>query len=92
MKLAVTGCNGSIGSRVVLTALAQGHNVLGIDSAKAPAVLTQLPEEQTARFVFHEADLRDYEVATRLLQGCEGVVHLAAMRTPGDYHVDTHNT
>ncbi len=92
MKLAVTGCNGSVGSRVVLAALAQGHTVLGIDSAKVPDVLTQLPEEQAARFAFHEANLRDYQVATMLLRGCEGVVHLAAMRTPGDYHVDTHNT
>ena len=93
MKLAVTGCNGSVGSRVVLAALSQGHTVLGIDSAaKAPDILTQLPGEQAARFAFHEADLRDYEVAMRLLRGCEGVVHLAAIRSPGDYHVDTHNT
>ena len=93
MKLAVTGCNGSVGSRVVLAALAHGHTVLGIDSvAKAPDTLTQLTEEQAARFAFREADLRDYKVATTLLRGCEGVVHLAAMRSPGDYHVDAHNT
>nr|VWO96450.1 Nucleoside-diphosphate-sugar epimerase [Ganoderma boninense] len=92
MKLAVTGCNGDIGPRVILAALAQGHTVLGIDIAKLPDVLTHLPEYQSARFAFHEADLRDYEAATELLRGCDGIVHLAAMRTPGDYHVETHNT
>ncbi|PIL35399.1 hypothetical protein GSI_02125 [Ganoderma sinense ZZ0214-1] len=92
MKLAVTGCNGDIGSRVILAALSRGHTVLGIDVAKLPDVLTHLPEDQSARFAFYEADLRDYEAATKLLRGCEGIVHLAAMRTPGDYHVNTHNT
>ena len=92
MKIAVTGCNGDIGPRVILQALAQGHTVVGIDVANLPDVLTRLPEDKAARFAFHEADLRDYEVATELLRGCEGIVHLAAMRTPGDYYVNTHNT
>ena len=92
MKLAVTGCNGSVGSRVALAALKQGHTVVGIDSTQLPDVLKDLPEDQRARFTFHEADLRDYDIATNLLRGCDGIVHLAAMRTPGDYHVATHNT
>ncbi|TBU50379.1 NAD(P)-binding protein [Dichomitus squalens] len=92
MKLAVTGCNGSVGSRVVLAALEQGHTVVGIDSAQLPDVLKNLPEDQAPRFKFHEADLRDYDIATDLLRGCEGIVHLAAMRNPGDYHVAAHNT
>ena len=92
MKLAITGCNGSVGSRVALAALKQGHTVVGIDSTPLPDVLKNLSEDQRGRFTFREADLRDYTVATNLLRGCEGIVHLAAMRTPGDYHVATHNT
>ena len=97
MKIAVTGCNGSVGSRVVLAAVAQGHTVVGIDSTPVPDVLAHLlPEraatEEVAKFEFHQADLRDYDAALSLLKGCEGVVQLAAMRTPGDYVVAAHNT
>lgn len=97
MRIAVTGCNGSIGSRVVLAALAQGHTVVGIDSAPLPDVLKPLlpeqgPVEQPTKFAFHQADLRDYDTGLGLLRGCEGIVHLAAMRTPGDYVVASHNT
>ena len=97
MKLVVTGCNGSVGTRVVLAALAQGHTVVGIDSTPVPDVLAHLlPEraapEELAKFEFHQADLRDYDAALSLLKGCEGVVQLAAMRTPGDYVVAAHNT
>src|SRR5882762_11144626 len=35
MKIAVTGCNGLVGRRVVICALAQGHVVLGIDYTPA---------------------------------------------------------
>ncbi len=97
MRIAVTGCNGSIGSRVVLAALGQGHTVVGIDSAPLPDVLKHLlpeqgPVEQPTKFAFHQADLRDYDTGLGLLRGCEGIVHLAAMRTPGDYVVASHNT
>ena len=91
MKIAVTGCNGDVGTRVVLAALARGHTVVGIDST--PSVPAGLDGARaTGRFVFHAADLRAYERARDLLEGCEAVVQLAAMRTPGDYLVETHNT
>ncbi|KAI0682660.1 NAD(P)-binding protein [Cerioporus squamosus] len=88
MKIAVTGCNGSVGTRVVLSALAQGHTVVGIDSAPVPDALAHLSDG----FAFHQADLREYDAGLGLLEGCDAVVHLAAMRTPGDYVVAAHNT
>ncbi len=91
MKIAVTGCNGSVGTRVVLAALAQGHTVVGIDSAPVPDALTHL-DVDAGQFAFHRADLREYDAGLRLLEGCDAVVHLAAMRTPGDYVVAAHNT
>lgn len=92
MKIAIAGCNGSVGSRVVLAALAQGHTVVGIDSAPIPDVLAHLKGRVDSNVTFHDADVRDYDACLKLLKGCEGVVNLAAMRTPGDYVVEAHNT
>ncbi|KAI0322130.1 hypothetical protein OF83DRAFT_1049914 [Amylostereum chailletii] len=90
MKIAVTGCNGSVGRRVVLNALKQGHNVFGID--RAP-----LPTEDSAAiigdasFLCLVVDCRDFDATMAALRGCEGVVHLAAHRDPTDYLVKSHN-
>ena len=92
MKLAVTGCNGSVGTRVVLAALAQGHTVVGVDNAPIPNVLSELLPAHEATFIFHTADLTDYQAALKLLKDCDAVVHLAAVRTPADYAVVAHNT
>ena len=92
MKIAVTGCNGSIGTRVVLMALARGYSIVGIDYTPMPDVLSDLLPEHKGNFAFHQADLKDYAVVLKLLEGCDGIVHLAAMRTPGDYAVAAHNT
>ncbi|GLB40545.1 putative rmlD substrate binding domain [Lyophyllum shimeji] len=88
MKIAVTGCNGSVGKRVVELALRRGHTVVGIDhnaQAEGQAV-------QHAQFTFVQADLKDFEVVMRVLGGSDGVVHLAACRAPDDYKVITHNS
>lgn len=86
MKLAVTGCTGRIGKRVVLAALKAGHVVVGIDSRK--------PDEPIDNndFTYLEVDLRNYEDALKALNGVEGLVQLAAIPTPEDYAVHTHNT
>lgn len=82
MKVAVTGCNGLIGSRVVLQGLKQGHTVVGIDITDQQAV-EPLGEDQdlnvayAERFRFHKANLTVYEEAIAALQGCEAVIHLA---------------
>ncbi|OBZ72475.1 GDP-mannose 3,5-epimerase 1 [Grifola frondosa] len=85
MKIAVTGCNGDVGTRVVAAARAQGHEVVGIDATPALA-----PTDKG--YVFVQADLRAYDAALAALRGCDAVVHLAACRTPGDYVAETHNT
>lgn len=98
MKIAVTGCNGSVGTRVVLSALARGHTVIGIDAAPLSEthalayIDTNRGKEGKGTFAFRQADLREYEVGLRLLEGCEAIVHLAAMRDPGDYVIAAHNT
>lgn len=89
MKLAITGCNGSVGKRIVLLALKRGYTVFGLD-------LTPLSDELAAhqdKFTFHQIDLKDYHRVLDILQNseCEAVIHLAAFRDPTDYKVQTHN-
>lgn len=87
MKIAVTGCNGRVGKRVVQLALRRGHTVVGIDYI--PQVEEQAVENP--QFTFVQADLKDYGAVIRVLEGSEGIVHLAAYPDPGDYAVTAHN-
>lgn len=87
MKIAVTGCNGRVGSRVVACALRRGHQVVGIDHTDPPTS----EDSKNPNFVYIKADIRDYETTLKSLQGCEGVAHLAAIPNPADYVAVTHN-
>lgn len=95
MKIAITGCNGSIGNRVVLAALKARHTVIGID--RTPIQNHQSDPEKSNHalhldlenhkshpsFSFREADLRDYEKTREVLKDAEGIIHLAGIRNPG---------
>jgi UDP-glucuronate 4-epimerase len=73
MKFVVTGAAGFIGSHLTETLLADGHEVLALDSFTdyyEPA----LKEENAAAFDVARLDLADEEVA---LDGVDGVFHLA---------------
>ena len=89
MKIAVTGCNGRIGRRVVTKALKQGHTIVGIDTVQPPTGFDHADNQQ---FSFLQIDLRDYDETYKALQGCEAVVALAAIPNPTDYISITHNT
>ncbi|KIJ51500.1 hypothetical protein M422DRAFT_58965 [Sphaerobolus stellatus SS14] len=86
MHILVTGCNGDVGLKVVERALADGHSVLGVDKGDSPAGISH------SKFIFHKADVCDHEVVMKLVQGCDAIVHLAALRWPGDYLFEAHNT
>ncbi|KAH8100832.1 NAD(P)-binding protein [Cristinia sonorae] len=93
MKLAVTGCNGSVGRRVVQAALKRGYSVVGIDYKQAP--LEDTPAfTSDPKFTFREVDLKNYDKALEALreEKAEAIVQLAAVRTPEDYVVVAHNT
>jgi nucleoside-diphosphate-sugar epimerase len=94
MKIAVTGCNGSVGSRVVRLALARGYTVIGIDTARSSSLVDQETSNTSpsGQYTFLEVDLTDYDAALRVLRGCEAVVQLAGIRHPLDYAVKAHNT
>ncbi|KAJ7650398.1 hypothetical protein FB45DRAFT_974323 [Roridomyces roridus] len=88
-KIAVTGSNGSVGKRVVLRALAHGYRVLGIDHN---ALSTANDRDLGENFTFLQVDLRNYDETLKALEGCEAILHLAALPRPGDYKVVVHNT
>ena len=78
----VTGCAGFIGSHLVESLLADGHEVLGVDSFnpnydaadKWRNLATALEHDD---FTFLETDLATAD-ADALLAGCDAVFHLAA--------------
>lgn len=79
MKIAVTGCNGSVGSRVVLLGLKLGHTIVGIDVSDRPDEFeaVESTENSPSRFIFHKSNLTVYEDAIATLKGCDAIVHLA---------------
>jgi len=74
MKLAVTGGHGDMGRVLIPYLVAQGHAVVSIDRA--------MPATFTAGVEPFVADVRDFGEVVAALRGCDGVVHLAAHRSP----------
>jgi len=78
MRIAVTGSTGRIGREITARALAAGHEVVGIDRvapAEAPA--------DTLRFV--RADTDDYPALVAAMQGCDALIHMAAIPAPAGF-------
>ncbi|KDR76364.1 hypothetical protein GALMADRAFT_247805 [Galerina marginata CBS 339.88] len=88
MKLAITGCSGRVGRRVVKLALEHGHTVVGIDLVQP----VQDPWLSNPHYSFKQADLLDYDIVLNVLAGCEAVISLAAYPDPVDYKVKAHNS
>jgi len=89
MKVAITGCNGRVGTRVVKLALERGHAVLGVDFAQP--LPSQDPWLSNPEYSFKHADLTNFEVVLDILAGYDAVITLAACPNPGDFKVNTHN-
>ncbi|KAK7033003.1 NAD-binding protein [Favolaschia claudopus] len=87
-KIVVTGSNGRVGKRVVLSALAKGYHVVGVDNSP----LATSDHNLGSNFTFVQTDLRDYDETLKALVGSEAIVHLAAYPAPGDYKVVVHNS
>jgi nucleoside-diphosphate-sugar epimerase len=76
MKIALTGGSGAIGRAVTALALAQGHSIVSIDRV-APA---DAHGQENVRFI--EADIADYEALVGAFEGCDAVIHMAAIPSP----------
>ena len=82
MKMLVTGAAGFIGSHLSDLLLARGHEVCGIDSL-AHGRLENLDAARTSEdFEFLKVDVRDTARLADAAEGCDVVVHLAALKIP----------
>jgi nucleoside-diphosphate-sugar epimerase len=79
MRIAITGGSGRIGRAVVELALTHGHSVVSIDRT--------LPSEGAthADLTCIQADITQYADIEQALRGCDGLIHLAAIPSPGGY-------
>jgi len=79
MRIAITGGNGRIGQAVVDLALNQGHSVVNIDLIAGDKDISGLTNIQL--------DTTDFDSFLKVLDGCDALIHLAAIPGPG-YHPD----
>jgi nucleoside-diphosphate-sugar epimerase len=75
MRFLITGASGLVGPHVAEVALKLGHAVRLSDVLPPPAWLTKsLPHAEFVQF-----DVRDVEACQRAAEGCEAVIHCAAV-------------
>jgi nucleoside-diphosphate-sugar epimerase len=87
MKIAITGGNGRVGKAIVTMALADGHEVVNID--QTPPVFEDQPH-----YSFLQTDLTDYKAFVGAIRGCDALIHMAAIPSPGhhpDHQVHNNN-
>ena len=75
MRVAVTGAEGKIGSVTVAELAAHGYEVVAIDRAGGT-------NASNAAVVCRPADLTDPAAALAVLEGCQALLHLAAITDP----------
>lgn len=87
MKIAVTGGSGRVGQAIIQQALSDGHSVVSID---------RVPSKDGTRpnLTSLQADLTRYADFEKALRGCEALIHMAAIPSPGqhpDHEVHNNN-
>ncbi|MBK8086004.1 MAG: NAD(P)-dependent oxidoreductase [Devosia sp.] len=80
MKIALTGGSGGVGRAITAEALARGHTIVSIDRV-APA------EAPPPGVSFVAADMAEYDRLVEAFAGCDAVIHMAAIPSPG-HHPD----
>jgi dTDP-L-rhamnose 4-epimerase len=78
MRVLVTGAAGFIGSHVADVLVADGHDVVGVDSVH-PFAHRRMPEYLNPSVEYLWADLRDGDVAAAAVSGVDAVSHQASM-------------
>lgn len=74
MKIAVTGSGGDVGGFVLDELCAHGHDVVGVDIRA---------QKSRGRVIFRQADVLELLSLVSAFEGCDAVVHLAAIREAG---------
>lgn len=76
MKIALTGSSGGVGRAIVAQALRDGHSLVSIDRVEPTE-----PISGDQRFVL--ADMSEYDKLLEAFKGCDAVIHMAAIPSPG---------
>lgn len=79
MKILITGAAGFIGSNLVEAFLGKGHTVVGLDNfstGKRENLADALPDP---RFTLIEGDIRNPDTCRTAVEGCDFVLHQAAL-------------
>ena len=74
MRVLVTGGTGSVGRATVPRLVTSGHELL---------VVGRRPEMEVEGARYAACDVTDYEAVCDAVRGCDAIVHLAAIPTPG---------
>ncbi len=77
MKIALTGGSGGMGRVIAAEALRRGHRVVSIDQ-----VLPDV-ENRPEGIRFVQADICDYAQLAKAFEGCDALIHMAAIPVPG---------
>src|SRR5262245_35268486 len=75
MRIAVTGGSGGIGRAIIAMAVARGDSIVSIDRVEA--------KEPRANVRDVVADMSEYDKLVEAFAGCDAVIHMAAIPTPG---------
>lgn len=76
MRIAITGGSGGVGRATIAMAVKAGHTVVSIDHVPPPEALPEGVE-------FVEASIADYDALVEAFRGCDALIHLAAIPSPG---------
>ncbi|MBN9449232.1 MAG: NAD(P)-dependent oxidoreductase [Bosea sp.] len=82
MQILVTGGTGFIGAWIVRSLLAAGHKVRIFDIKDDSRLVRALAGEAAAEIDWRLGDIRDGEAVHAAAEGCDSIVHLAALLTP----------
>jgi len=85
MKIAITGATGRVGTEVARQAQEHGYSVVGIDRVAPNS--KDMRGKIVGGVEYVVADVDDYAALESAFAGCDAVVHLAAIPSPG-HHPD----
>jgi nucleoside-diphosphate-sugar epimerase len=81
-RVGVTGAAGFIGSHLCARLLSEGHDVVGVDDFSFGSLANLESCLENSRFRFENLDCGRRRELRSVFDGCDAIVHLAAMKIP----------